>query len=94
MLRYYSDAYLLEKGFTYKFSAHYDFIKDIDDRMPHYYLSTYIGRKCKNNAIWIFKNFIDQETKEFFSSKEIKFLGLKTQSFELVDDLKNLLGCY
>ncbi len=90
MANYSPNAYSLEKGFTYKFSAHYDFISDVDDRMPHYYLATYIGRKKQDNAIWVFKNFMDQETKKFFKTKEIKHFGLMYPNFELVDNLKDM----
>lgn len=98
------DAYNLVEGKTYKFMVRYDLEKKIsdkypyycDDNLPHYYIGTYIGHKeygkygRPDKKIWIFSNFINQETKNFIEKKEIIHFGIMNPSIEefidLVDD--------
>jgi len=75
----YVDYYNLEEGKRYRFCTRFDLMKNIDDLMPHYYRATYVKRKATKgheHSIWIFENFIDQETNESVSKKEIKHFGV------------------
>ena len=85
------EAHNLEKGKTYRFSVHHNILENEDDRLPHYYEATYIGRKSEagpKKAIWLFKDFTDTETGEIKKITEVKHLGLLHPVFELIGGRK------
>lgn len=89
------DAYGLVENKTYNFMVYFDLIKNIDDKMPHYYTGKYMGRLAPSgikNKVWLFKNLVDQETKQVLQSKQIKLFGLMYPVFDLIADQTVRIG--
>ena len=78
------NSYNLTKNKRYKFHTRYNIFEDKDDRLPHYYEATYVGREGVGNSIWEFKDFTDTETKQNAKNKQIKMFGRLNPDFELI----------